>query len=172
MTESELTDDARLTGADPDELRKEALTMALYVSVCLLAALAALDESADQGQVEMMGLVWGTTVGLALAHLFAFRLSARLVGSGTVDRRDGEISIAQLVGAISVAVICTVPILPLSATAERDVVRLTLAGLIGLIAYFTARSGGVPRHRALLYAFFMLVAALAIAVTKNVLAHH
>ena len=65
-----------------NEQRKEGFTMALYVSVCLLAALTGLPDDADRHTLDVLGIVWGTTIGLALAHLFAFRLSARLVESG------------------------------------------------------------------------------------------
>lgn len=145
--------------------------MALYVSVCLLAALAAVAES-DRSHAEVLGLVWGTTVGLALAHLFAFRVSARLVGSGSVERRDVQTSLAQLVGAMAVAVSCTVPVLVFPSSAELDAVRWLLAGFIAMVAYLTARSGGASRHRALIYGCWMLGIALAIAVIKNVLAGH
>ena len=47
----------------PDHLRKEGWTMALYVAICLIAALTALaNVTAIPGHI--MGLVWGTTVGL------------------------------------------------------------------------------------------------------------
>ena len=146
--------------------------MALYVSVCLLAALTALSESTGRHDVEVIGIVWGTTIGLALAHLFAFRVSARLVGSGSLDRRDAKISIAQLVGALAVALLGTAPIAVFSVTAELDVVRLVLSGFIAAIGYQVARSNGSPRHRALTYAGAMLIAACAIAVAKNVLSGH
>ena len=61
--------------------------MALYVTVCLLAALTALQNVvAVPGRV--LGLVWGTTIGLALAHLFAFRIAGRLVQDGRLAKGD------------------------------------------------------------------------------------
>lgn len=51
--------------------------MALYVAVCLLAALIALPDR-GAGHAPAFGVIWGVTVGLALAHWFAFRVSARL----------------------------------------------------------------------------------------------
>ena len=72
--------------------------MALYVAVCLLAALIALGEDADHGHVRAFGLVWGTTLGLALAHAFAFRVSARLASGGQFGRSDAQIVLAQLAG--------------------------------------------------------------------------
>jgi hypothetical protein len=34
-------------------------------------------------------IIWGATVGLAVAHWFAFRVSARLVGAGSADHCHG-----------------------------------------------------------------------------------
>jgi hypothetical protein len=71
------------------ELRKEGLTMALYVAICLLASLIVIPES-TAAQTNVIGLIWGVTLGLALAHWFAFRVSARMVGAGTVRSADIE----------------------------------------------------------------------------------
>ena len=80
--------------------------MALYVSVCLLAALTGLPDQTDRHLLGVLGIVWGTTIGLALAHLFAFRLSARLVESGELRREDRELAFAQLVGATAIGRSC------------------------------------------------------------------
>ena len=71
------------------ELRKEAFTMALYVAICLLAALIALPERAVE-HTSVLGVIWGITLGLAIAHWFAFRVSARLLGAGAVRQSDLE----------------------------------------------------------------------------------
>ena len=76
------------------ELRKEAFTMALYVAICLLAALIALPERAAE-PTSMMGVIWGITLGLAIRHWFAFRVSARLVGAGAVRLADVRSAGAQ-----------------------------------------------------------------------------
>jgi hypothetical protein len=84
--------------------------MALYLAVCLIAALTALENAAAiPGRV--MGLVWGTTIGLALAHLFAFRIAGRLVHDGRIPRSDRIVSGIQLAAAAAVAVIVSVPVL-------------------------------------------------------------
>ena len=61
--------------------------MSLYVAIVLLAALMVVPDSSGHGDVQVLGLVWGTTIGLALAHLFAFRVSARLVSEGRIPFR-------------------------------------------------------------------------------------
>ena len=82
------------------ELRKEASTMALYVAVCLLAALTALPEPAAHAKVTP--LIWGSPSG-SPSCTGSFRVSARLVASGRLRPRDVELAGAQLVGAVAIA---------------------------------------------------------------------
>jgi hypothetical protein len=146
--------------------------MALYVAICLLAALSALAEHADRNEVDTFKVIWGTTLGLALAHWLAFRVSARLVASGRVRRHDAEAAAAQLAGAAVVALIATVPVLVLPRSAEYDVARFVIAGFIGVVGYAVVRSGGGTRGRALVYGATILVVAAVVAVVKNLLAGH
>jgi hypothetical protein len=150
-------------------LRKEAYTMALYVAVCLLAAIAALPEGVHSHAFE---LIWGVTVGLALAHVFAFRVSARLVGKGTVSGHDAQSAGVQILGAIAVAVLATVPILVLPESWELNAVAYLLAAFIALVGFAVARSSGATMFRSLVYASFVLVGGLVIALLKNLLAGH
>ena len=146
--------------------------MALYVAVCLLAALIALGEDADHGHVRAFGLVWGTTVGLALAHAFAFRISARLTAGGRFGADDAHIVLAQLAGATFVAAIATLPVLVFDSTTEFDVVRTVLAVFIGALGYEVGRLSGAGRARSVVSGGLVLLLALAIAVTKNILSGH
>jgi len=131
------------------EWRQEAFTMAFYVSICLLAALAAVGETA---QVDVFKIVWGTTVGLALVHWFAFRLSARLVGGGGFGREDAELAAAQLAGALAIAMIASVPVLLFPDSAELDVARMRLAALIAVAGFAVARASGAGMGKSAAYA--------------------
>lgn len=153
------------------ELIKESCTMALYVAICLLAALTVATNH-DVEHVNVFALIWGTTVGLALAHWFAFRLSARLVGSGTLARRDLEISGAQLGGAAAVGLLGTVTILLMPHSAELESVRIVVAAFIALVGTAVARSSRASWPRAICYGVGTLVLALLIAILKNTLAGH
>jgi len=153
------------------ELRKEAFTMALYVAICLLAALLALPENGP-ARNHVVGVVWGVTLGLALVHWFAFRMSARLVGAGRVHAQDMEAAGAQLAGAAVVALLATVPVILFPPSWELEVVELVLAGFISLVGYAVATAGGATRGRALVYAVCVLAAAVGIAELKNLLAGH
>ncbi len=146
--------------------------MALYVAVCLLAALTAVAENESDSHVRALGLVWGTTVGLALAHAFAFRVSARIVAQGRVRRSDAEVVVAQVIGAMVVAVLTTIPVVLWPSTAELDVARWVLALFIALVGFEVARSGGAGRTRSLLYGGGLLTAAVTIALAKNILSGH
>jgi hypothetical protein len=154
------------------EVVREGLTMALYVAVCLLAALSALAESASQGHVRVLGVIWGTSFGLVLAHIYAFRMSTRLVAAGELPRADRELALSQIVGATTVALLCTIPVLALPPTSELDAVRLLLAGLIATVAFVVARSSGASTLRSATYAALSLAVAVAIAIAKNVLSGH
>lgn len=146
--------------------------MAMYVAVCLLAALTAVAEQASDGHVRALGIVWGTTVGLTLAHIFAFRVSARVVAQGRIRPSDADAIVAQLVGAVGVAVLATIPVLLWPATAELDVVRELLALFIALVGFQVARSSGAGRVRSLVYGASLLAVAVTVAVLKNVLSGH
>jgi hypothetical protein len=153
------------------ELLKEGLTTALYVAICLLAALIALPETGGARE-HVIRIIWGVTIGLALAHWFAFRVSARLVGAGTVRQEDVESAGAQLAAAAGVALLVSIPVLVFNESAELAAVELVLAAFVGLVGFAVARSAGAGRTRSLLYAIGVLVVALLIAGLKNGLAGH
>ena len=137
--------------AQPDhphvELLREGCTMALYVAVCLLAGLTvASDQHVEE--LNVVAVVWGTTLGLAIAHWFAFRMSSRLAAGGRVRRRDVEVSAAQLGGAAAVGVLATIPVVLFSESNELDAVRLVLAGFVGVVGFTVARSSGASKPRA------------------------
>jgi hypothetical protein len=154
-----------------DHLRKEGWTMALYVAICLIAALTAL-ESVTAVPGHILGLVWGTTVGLALAHVFAFRIAGRLVDDGDLPRADRIASVVQLASAAAVAVVVSLPVLLAPTESELDWARYTCAGIIGVVGYLVARGADRSRIRAVLFGLGVLAAAILIAALKHALAGH
>jgi hypothetical protein len=156
---------------DRDHLRREGWTMALYVAVCLIAALTALvNVLAVPGQV--LGVVWGTTVGLALAHLFAFRIAGRLVHEGRLPKSDQIVGAVQLCAAAAVAVLVSIPVLIAQPVNELNWARYTCAGIIGVVGYGAARGAEQGRMRALIFGISVLVIAIVIAAIKHRLAGH
>jgi hypothetical protein len=154
------------------ELVKEAATMALYVAICLLAALTVLSHSELEAGNTVFRVIWGTTLGLALAHWFAFRLSARLVGEGSVRRTDAELALAQLGGSVVVAVVATVPVVLFEGDAEIDITSWVVAGFIAVVGFVVARRSGASWFRSTVYASSTTVVALATVVIKNYLSGH
>jgi hypothetical protein len=155
----------------PDHLRKEGWTMALYVAICLIAALTALANlTAIPGHI--LGLVWGTTVGLAVAHVFAFRIAGRLVHAGDLPRADRIISLVQLAAAAAVAVVVSVPVLLAPTINEITWARYTCAAIIGVVGYLVARGAERSRIRSVLFGLGVLVAAFAVAALKHALSGH
>jgi hypothetical protein len=155
----------------PDHLRKEGWTMALYVAICLIAALTALANlTAIPGHI--LGLVWGTTVGLAVAHVFAFRIAGRLVHAGDLPRADRIISLVQLAAAAAVAVVVSVPVLLAPPINEITWARYTCAAIIGVVGYLVTRGAERSRIRSVLFGLGVLVAAFAVAALKHALSGH
>jgi hypothetical protein len=137
----------------------------------LLAALIALPET-EARNLPVLGIIWGVSVGLALAHWFAFRVSARLVGAGRIHGHDLESAAAQILGAAAVALLATLAVILVPTDAELQTVELALAGFVAIVGYGVARGGKASRPRALAYSAAVLVIAVTIAVVKNSLAGH
>jgi hypothetical protein len=154
------------------ELTLEVSTMALYVSVVLFATLVALEDGATTGDAEILGLIWGTTIGLALAHYFAFRVASRLVRGTSFHKRDGEIALAQLGGAALVSALCTIPVVIFPDSSKNDFVRLELAVLLGIAGYAAGRTGGASRLRSFATGVIVLVLGVGVALVKNALVGH
>jgi hypothetical protein len=154
---------------DPAVIR-ESITMGLYITISLLAVLAA-QPHGDATTAAALTVVWGTTLGLTLAHWFAFRLSGRLFAGAELPSHDRMAMVGQAVAAVSVAAIASVPLI-LYGSAGLAWSRSLLAGLVGLFAFGTARRHGASSGRALAYALVVVVIALAVAIGKYLLTGH
>ncbi len=152
--------------------------MALYVAIVLLAAVLALpagDEAVEDEGIHglaLVGLVWGTTVGLALAHWFSFRIAARGFGHGILRPHDLAVAGAQVLGASAVALVCSLPALVFDDDTDIEATAVVPALLIGLAGYLAARAGSSSRVRSIVTGAVALAGGLAVATAKNVLAGH
>lgn len=169
-------------GAGSDEraeILREATTMVLYVSVVEIAELAALPETHfSNGQVtgpvgaSLIGLLWGTAVGLALAHWFAFRLAAPAFRGQRVTRLDTRIGLAQVGGALFVAALSSLPVLFLNDVRAQEFTGYVPAIIIGVIGYLIARSTGKGRVAGVFYGITALALGVLVATVKMSLASH
>lgn len=167
---------------DRIEALREAMTMVLYLSIVLLATFAALPTgSGDGGEghessgvhgLGLVGLIWGTTIGLALAHWFAFRLTARAFGGGSVSEKDLRVGLAQMAGAVLVAVLCTIPVLVFGHTDEIRLTTFMPALIVGVAGYFVARTAGRAKIQSLILGAIVMVLGLTVAAVKNLLTGH
>ena len=139
--------------------------MALYVAICLIAALSLVDTGAlDRGQI--FELVWGTTIGLATVHYFSFRVAGRMVTTEELVERAGSVAAAQLSGAAIVACAVTVALVVTPTQSEVTVAKFVVAALIGLMGYLVARASTSSAWRAALFGLFVLVLAVIVAAVK------
>lgn len=145
--------------------------MALYVAICLLAELAALDDDELHHGVVFV-LVWGTTIGLALAHLFAFLIAGRFAEGKRIGPQIRAIALAQMGGAASVAVTVSAVLVLVPTSAELDAARYDLATVIGVIGYLVARHAAIRPLRALLFAITVVIVGLGVATLKQRLGGH
>jgi hypothetical protein len=160
------------------ELRREATHMSLYVCIVFLAGLAVLpdDYGVTAGESghgpPLLALVWGTAVGLSLAHWFAFQLTALELRGGRLHRDDLELAVAQVAGAGFVALATTVPILLVDDPAQVDAAVFAPAAIIGVAGYSIARTAGRSRGVSVLLGALVLVVGVAIAAAKAFLLGH
>ncbi len=154
--------------------------MALYVSIVLLATLAALPAGPDGEHepvdgpvgIELVAILWGTTVGLALAHSFAFVVATQGLGGGRLRERDLKEATAEVGGAAFVAAVASAPVLLLSEEAEQQVVPFVLALIIGVVGYLVERYNGRTRLASVVFGVVTLLAGLLAAAAKNLLSGH
>jgi hypothetical protein len=178
MTSTRLGDVTTRTEARA-EIFREAVTMILYVSVIEIAELAALPEdhfahARVTGAVggQLLALLWGTAVGLAIAHWFAFQFAAPLFRGERPSRLAAAVGLAQVAGAVLVAAVSSLPVLVLSDVRAQETTGDVPAVLIGVVAYVVARITGRPRVVSLLYGVTALALGILVALVKSILAAH
>ena len=168
-----MIDDVRsaLAEREREELWREAAIMTLYLSIVLLATLAALPEEHGPNGWELIALVWGQSIGLVLAHYFAFRIVASSFGGGKRTRHDLNLILCQLAGGALVAVVTTIPIVLAGHDADVRAAAFAPAVFIGAGGWAAARAGGASHPRAILFGAVVLGLGLAVAGFKAALTH-
>jgi hypothetical protein len=151
-------------------LRREVNTMGIYVSIVLFSALTVGNDHGEQDQFVVLPIIWGTTLGLALAHWFALTLADWLEHEPS-EHPIGWMLFGETAVAIAIALLATVAVLLLPDEYERLGARWTTSLFIGGLVYEARRSGGVSRRAAFLSAVIALLAAGAIAYIKWLIGH-
>lgn len=152
---------------------REGLTMALYVSLSLLAVMIAIPtpEEGHEAPDPALQLLLAS-VGLILAHLIAFQVSSRLTRGGVLDREHTELVLAQLAGGITVTIVAVVPVAIVRGPTGVRLSELALLLFIALVSYATARLGsGASRPRAVGYVLGVVALAGVVLVIKAAAGH-
>jgi hypothetical protein len=161
------------------ELLREAAIMILYVAIVEIATLAALPESnlhhgRTTGTVggALLAVVWGTAIGLALAHWFAFQVAARAFRGERHTDLDTRIALAQLGGAVLVAALSSLPALVFSDLTARQTTGDVPAALVGVVGYLLARRAGSSRLKSTFYGATVCTLGVLVALAKSLIAAH
>ncbi|MEI8081125.1 MAG: hypothetical protein WCI74_04695, partial [Actinomycetes bacterium] len=86
MSDQEVSNGAQVAAAaHKREVVREAVTMALYVSLSLLAVVLATPEVTHETKAQVAFVAFVTVCGLLFAHMLAFDVSTRLVTEGRFD---------------------------------------------------------------------------------------
>jgi hypothetical protein len=154
--------------------------MTLYVSVVLLAELTALPAGRDHASepvhgpvgIELLAILWGTTIGLALAHGFAFKVATQGLGEGRLRDQALKEALAEIAGAAVVAALASLPVLVFGPEKEQKVVLFVLAMIIGGVGYLVERANGRTRTASLIFGVITLFLGLVVAGAKGLLSGH
>jgi hypothetical protein len=152
------------------EWLREATTMALYISLSLLAVLVALPTHDQPSGHRAAVSIVGTAVGLVFAHLVAFRLSSRLVDQGLVTAESLHSLGAQLSGALPVVIVAALPPLVLGGTSGRLLSELLLLVFVAAVGYRAARQSAGP-GRSIVYVGWLIVVVGLVVAVKTAVGH-
>ena len=152
------------------DLRREAFSMSLYVSIVLLSALSVFDDDHPPGEGEVFLLELGTTLGLVLAHGFASWVSTRIIGEASEEVDPWDLLRVQIAGATVVAVLSMLAVIVAPPSAELSAARFTVAGAIAAQVFLESRTRN-SAARAAVYGALALVAGVTVATIKALLSH-
>ena len=152
-------------------LAREWMSMGLYISISLLAAIGTIVETGNPERSPLPAL-WGILAGLVIAHTFAFSLASIATATGDTRREDLLHVGAGLAGAISVGLLITAVSLLLPAQWETLAITIALTAYIGAAAGVIARSRKAGWWRTVMIVAIVLVVAVGIILVKNLLGAH
>jgi len=159
-----------------ERMLHEGTVMVLYVSIVLLATLVALPEdfvdNSGNAALELLALEWGTAIGLALAHWFAFTVAGGLLSGGLPTHEDVQVVGAQLAGAALVATVTMVPILAAGSDSDVTAAAFAPALILGFAGYRVARTSGRSVIPAVFAGVLVLLVGLIVATIKALLGGH
>jgi hypothetical protein len=153
-------------------LAREAVASALYLALVLFAAMVVTPDDRFPGDAEAVRLLLGTAVGLVAAHWLAFRLAARLTDvHGAWTPTAAQEAGAQVLGALAVAAMASVPFLVLDGLPAQRASLVVLAALPAVAGVLIGRLNGRSWASALMTASLALVVAAVVVTVKTAVSH-
>lgn len=141
--------------------------MGLTVAVALLAALSAGDDFVSHSKLDVLWVVWGTTIGLAITHWFALLVSSRLVDDETGNRyRPLELLLSQTSMAAIIALSATLVVVVLAPDFDRLGARITAALFIGVLVVVEGRAAGRPTGQTVALGAAVMLLGIVISLLK------
>ena len=147
---------------------REVATVAFYVSVTLAAELAA--ASPDDSKAILVGALWGTAIGLALAHWYAQTITTA-IGRGSFHRNDALEGLREVGAAVVVALVLSLPFFVFATPAALALSRWGVVIGTSLISLALARGAGAGWTRATIEASVVFAIGVAVIETKAALSH-
>ncbi len=145
--------------------------MALYVCLVEAAELVAIDGHLD-GRAAAVSAIWGTSVGLALAHVFAFGLAATLLAGGALERDAKEAILLQILASMAVAAALSLPFVFLPVSTALQVTRYLAAAFVGATGYGVAQVEDRSGLASVVFGITMAGLATIVVVVKVLLSGH
>lgn len=149
------------------DLWRESVTMALYISLSLLAALAAIPRITWSTRTQVALTVFLTALGLLAAHIVAYSVSTRLVTQGNLNAEARRVLAAQVGAGLVVAVVAAAPALLVDSSISLEVAGFLLAAFIAAVAFTAAKQAGGSNGRAVMYTVFVLAFAAIVLWIKH-----
>jgi hypothetical protein len=148
---------------------RDGLEIAVYLSVVLTALMLGFEDSLDE--IGELLLIWGTSIGLTLAHVFAFRVA--LVYEKGISFTTGWRPIrAIFMVALAIGLVASIPYLGvLDVDTPSVVARWILTVVVAVAAYFAAQSRGLSLAGRLAYSLLITFVAASVSVIKYLLTH-
>jgi len=155
--------------AEGRSIVRDALEMGVYLSIVLIALIVSFESSLDDGGEVL--LIWGSAVGLSLAHVFAFRL-AHVFEFG-IPVAEGWWSVGGMfLTAFGVALLASVPyVVSVGSVSSAALSTWLLMGVVAVVGYLAAWSRDWSMIGRLAYTFVILLMAASISIVKYFLTH-
>jgi hypothetical protein len=146
---------------------RDGLEIGVYLSVVLTALMLGFEDSLDEGG-ELL-LIWGTSIGLTLAHVFAFRV-ASTYEHGISFTSGWRPVRAMLVVAVVVGVVASIPYLEVLGLVNPSVAaRWILTVVVAVAAYLAARNRGWSLAGRMAYSLTIVFFAASVSTIKYLL---